>query len=51
MASLSLKTYEGSDRENDSGCKVSPQSTVGQITIFLDINRTRHKMVKNAIKV
>ena len=26
-------------------------STVGQITIFLDINRIRHKMVKNAIKV
>ena len=25
--------------------------TVGQITIFLDINRIRHKMVKNAIKV
>ena len=29
----------------DMGC------TVGQITIFLDINRIRHKMVKNAIKV
>ena len=27
------------------------QSTVDQITIFLDINRIRHKMVKNAIKV
>ena len=26
MALLSLKIYEGSDRENDSGCKVSPQS-------------------------
>ena len=27
------------------------RGTVGQITIFLDINRIRHKMVKNAIKV
>ena len=29
----------------------SQNCTVGQITIFLDINRIRHKMVKNAIKV
>ena len=24
--------------------------TVGQITIFLDINRPKHKMVQNAVK-
>ena len=32
-------------------CKRLNARTVGQITIFLDINRIRHKMVKNAIKV